>query len=225
RCSPSSPSASARSCCCGSSATRPRRRSPTGSGSPRCTCPGCSPRPSTGCARGWTPRPASAEPSTESGPGGWTMTGQPEHVVIVVAGLARFRTAQQLRAAALQGRISLVGAEPHPPYDRPPLSKQVLTGEWEPDRTFLAGPDTFDELGVRTHFGNPAVALRPGERDHELELADGAALHADAVVIATGLVARELPDQPAHVHTLRTLDDALALRATLESAKSLLVVG
>jgi len=153
------------------------------------------------------------------------MTGQPEHVVIVGAGLAGLRTAQQLRAAGLQGRISLVGAEPHPPYDRPPLSKQVLTGEWEPDRTFLAGPDTFDELGVRTHFGNPAVALRPGERDHELELADGAALHADAVVIATGLVARELPDQPAHVHTLRTLDDALALRATLESAKSLLVVG
>ena len=88
------------------------------------------------------------------------MTGQPEHVVIVGAGLAGLRTAQQLRAAGLQGRISLVGAEPHPPYDRPPLSKQVLTGEWEPDRTFLAGPDTFDELGVRTHFGNPAVALR-----------------------------------------------------------------
>jgi 3-phenylpropionate/trans-cinnamate dioxygenase ferredoxin reductase subunit len=153
------------------------------------------------------------------------MTGQPEHVVIVGAGLGGLRTAQQLRSAGLQGRISLVGAESHLPYDRPPLSKQVLTGEWHPERTALADPDTFDELGVRTHLGNPAVALRAGDRGHELELADGASLHGDAIVIATGLVARELPDQPAHVHTLRTLDDALALRATLETASSLLVVG
>src|SRR5688572_27138303 len=153
------------------------------------------------------------------------MSGQPEHVMIVGAGLGGLRTAQQLRSAGLQGRISLVGAESHLPYDRPPLSKQVLTGEWHPERTGLAEPDTFDELGVRTHLGNPAVALRPGDRGHELELADGAALHGDAIVIATGLVARELPDQPAHVHTLRTLDDALALRATLETASSLLVVG
>ncbi|GAA5132017.1 NAD(P)/FAD-dependent oxidoreductase [Pseudonocardia adelaidensis] len=153
------------------------------------------------------------------------MTGQPEHVVIVGAGLGGLRTAQQLRSAGLQGRISLVGAESRLPYDRPPLSKQVLTGEWEPARTALAGPETFDELGVRAHLGNPAVALRPGDRGHELELADGATLHGDAVVIATGLVARELPGQPAPVHTLRTLDDALALRATLETASSLLVVG
>jgi 3-phenylpropionate/trans-cinnamate dioxygenase ferredoxin reductase subunit len=153
------------------------------------------------------------------------MSGQPEHVMIVGAGIGGLRTAQQLRSAGMQGRISLVGAESHPPYDRPPLSKQVLTGEWGPERAGLAGPDTFDELGVRTHLGNPAVALRPGDQGHELELADGAALHGDAVVIATGLVARTLPDQPAHVHTLRTLDDALALRATLEKAESLLVVG
>jgi NADPH-dependent 2,4-dienoyl-CoA reductase/sulfur reductase-like enzyme len=153
------------------------------------------------------------------------MSGQPEHVMIVGAGLGGLRTAQQLRSAGMQGRISLVGAESHPPYDRPPLSKQLLTGEWGPERAGLAGPDTFDELGVRTHLGNPAVALRPGDRGHELELADGAALHGDAVVIATGLVARTLPDQPAHVHTLRTLDDALALRATLEKVESLLVVG
>jgi NADPH-dependent 2,4-dienoyl-CoA reductase/sulfur reductase-like enzyme len=153
------------------------------------------------------------------------MTGQPEHVVIVGAGLGGLRTAQQLRSAGMQGRISLVGAESHHPYDRPPLSKQLLTGEWGPERAGLAGPDSLDELGVRTHLGNPAVALHPGESGHELELADGAALHGDAVVIATGLVARALPDQPAHVHTLRTLDDALALRATLEKTASLLVVG
>ena len=66
-----------------------------------------------------------------------------------------------------------------------------------------------------------AVALRPGE----VELADGASLHADAIVVATGLAARTLPGQPTGVHTLRTLDDALALRAALERARSLLVIG
>jgi NADPH-dependent 2,4-dienoyl-CoA reductase/sulfur reductase-like enzyme len=153
------------------------------------------------------------------------MTGQPEHVVIVGAGLGGLRTAQQLRSAGYQGRISLVGAEPHNPYDRPPLSKQLLTGEWEPERAVLAGPDTFEDLGIRAHLGLPAVALLPGDGGHELELADGASLRGDAVVIATGLVARTLPDQPARVHTLRTLDDALALRAVLEDIESLLVVG
>ena len=66
-----------------------------------------------------------------------------------------------------------------------------------------------------------AVALRPGE----VELSDGASLHADAIVVATGLAARTLPGQPAGVHTLRTLDDALALRSALERASSLLVIG
>ena len=65
------------------------------------------------------------------------------------------------------------------------------------------------------------MALRPGE----VELSDGSTLHADAIVVATGLAARTLPDQPADVHTLRTLDDALALRAALDRASSLLVVG
>lgn len=153
------------------------------------------------------------------------MAGQPEHAVVVGAGLAGLRTAQQLRAAGFQGRLSMVGAEPHAPYDRPPLSKQVLTGEWEPDRTMLCEIAALDELGVRVHLGLEVVAMRHAEPGHELTLSDGAALHGDAVVIATGLVARTLPGQPAHVHTLRTLDDALALRATLARIGSLLIVG
>jgi NADPH-dependent 2,4-dienoyl-CoA reductase/sulfur reductase-like enzyme len=146
---------------------------------------------------------------------------QPEHVLVIGAGLGGLRTVEQLRGAGYQGRISLVGAEVHDPYDRPPLSKQVLTGDWEPERTRLRSSDELDELGVRTHLGLRAVALRSGE----VELSDGASLHGDAVVIATGLVARRLPGQPDGTHTLRTLDDALRLRTALETAESLLVVG
>ena len=146
---------------------------------------------------------------------------QPEHVLVVGAGLGGLRTVEQLRSAGFQGRISLVGDEQHAPYDRPPLSKQVLTGEWAPERTTLRSVEGLDDLGVRTHLGMRAVALRPGE----VELADGASLHADAIVVATGLAARTLPGQPTGVHTLRTLDDALALRAALERASSLLVIG
>jgi NADPH-dependent 2,4-dienoyl-CoA reductase/sulfur reductase-like enzyme len=149
------------------------------------------------------------------------VSAQPEHVLVIGAGLGGLRTAEQLRSAGFQGRISLVGAEPHPPYDRPPLSKQLLSGAWEPDRTLLSSVDALTELGVRSHLGRSAVALRPGV----VELSDGSALHGDAVVIATGLVARTLPGQPGTAHTLRTLDDALALRATLERVDSLLVVG
>ncbi|MBN9100794.1 MAG: FAD-dependent oxidoreductase [Pseudonocardia sp.] len=145
----------------------------------------------------------------------------PEHVLVVGAGLGGLRTVEQLRATGYEGRISLVGAEEHAPYDRPPLSKQVLTGDWEPERTGLRTVEELENLGVRTHLGLRAVALRPGE----VELSDGATLYADAIVVATGLVARRLPDQPASVHTLRTLDDALALRAQLEKIGSLLVVG
>src|SRR6201991_3243188 len=162
------------------------------------------------------------------------MTGQAEHVIVVGAGLGGLRTVEQLRSAGFQGRISLVGAEPHDPYDRPPLSKQILTGDWEAERTRLARRSELEDLGVRVHLGISAVALRPGGGNtswghgtsgHELELSDGATLHGDAVVIATGLVARTLPGQPEHVQTLRTLDDALALRTTLTKIESLLVVG
>lgn len=149
------------------------------------------------------------------------MTQQPEHVLVVGAGLGGLRTVEQLRAAGYQGRTSLVGAETHAPYDRPPLSKQVLTGEWEPERARLRTVEELEDLGVRAHLGVRAVALRPGE----IELSNGAVLYGDAIVVATGLVARELPDQPAYVHTLRTLDDALALRAELEKIGTLLVVG
>jgi NADPH-dependent 2,4-dienoyl-CoA reductase/sulfur reductase-like enzyme len=149
------------------------------------------------------------------------VSGGPEHVLVVGAGLGGIRTVEQLRQAGYEGRISLVGAEEHPPYDRPPLSKQLLAGDWEPERLALKDDAALEDLGVRLYLGLPAVALRPGE----VELADGSVLAADAIVLATGVVARRLPGQPDSVHTLRTLDDALALRAELDSASTLAVVG
>lgn len=149
---------------------------------------------------------------------------QPEHVLVVGAGLGGLRTVEHLRSAGYAGRISLVGAEPHAPYDRPPLSKQVLTGEWAPERARLREPDALDELGVRLHLGLAATALRVDD-GVEVELADGAVLHGDAAVVATGVEPRRLPGQPAGAAVLRTLDDALALKALLEDAGSLVVVG
>ncbi|MEU6884895.1 FAD-dependent oxidoreductase [Streptomyces viridosporus] len=149
------------------------------------------------------------------------MTGQPQHVVVVGAGLGGIRTAEQLRTAGFRGKISLVGAEQHLPYDRPPLSKQVLTGEWDPERIVLCDKARLDELGISARFGEPAVALHDGA----VELADGTRLQGDAIVAATGVAARRLPDQPDTARTLRTLDDTLALQNALATARSLLIVG
>jgi NADPH-dependent 2,4-dienoyl-CoA reductase/sulfur reductase-like enzyme len=145
----------------------------------------------------------------------------PDHVLVVGAGLAGLRTVEQLRQAGFEGRLSLVGDEAHPPYDRPPLSKQVLTGEWAPEKATLRSVEGLDELGVRAHLGLAAVALRPGE----VELSDGASLHADAIVVATGVEARRLPGQPDGALTLRSLEDSLALKAALGTASSVAIVG
>ncbi|MFJ9590792.1 NAD(P)/FAD-dependent oxidoreductase [Streptomyces acidicola] len=146
---------------------------------------------------------------------------QPEHVVVIGAGLGGVRTVEQLRNAGFQGAISLVGAEPHAPYDRPPLSKQILTGAHGPEDIVLLGADALKKLNVDMRLGVPVVALHEGV----VELADGTTIEADAFVIATGATPRRLPGQPDDVHTLRTLDDSLSLRSALRDATSLLVVG
>lgn len=144
-----------------------------------------------------------------------------EHIVVVGAGLAGLRTVEQLRAAGHTGRITLIGAEEHPPYDRPPLSKQVLTGAWEHTKTSLADEEKLAGLDVTCRFGTLAAGLD----GTTVRLADGTSVRGDAVVLATGVVARRLPGQPDGVHTLRTLGDSLALRDALAKARSLLVVG
>ncbi|MGH3915580.1 MAG: NAD(P)/FAD-dependent oxidoreductase [Pseudonocardiaceae bacterium] len=146
----------------------------------------------------------------------------PEHVVVVGAGLGGLRTVESLRTAGFSGHVSLVGDEPHPPYDRPPLSKEVLSGQWPEDRTLLRGGELSD-LDVSLHLGTAAV----GVDGVAVELADGTRMTYDTLVVATGVRPRRLPGQPDHprLHLLRTLEDCRALRDSMSRARSLLVVG
>ena len=138
-----------------------------------------------------------------------------ERVVVVGSSLAGVRVCGGLRAEGFEGTITLVGAESHVPYDRPPLSKKVLSGEWEPDRISLVRPEEFDKLQLQQRLGVPAVAL--STIDRVVTLGDGTQLHYDGLVIATGAATRKLPNQLEHesVFELRTLTDCLALRSRL----------
>ncbi|WP_206061287.1 NAD(P)/FAD-dependent oxidoreductase [Nonomuraea basaltis] len=149
----------------------------------------------------------------------------PGHVVIVGASAAGLSTAEALRRLGHQGRLTLVDAEPHLPYDRPPLSKQVLAGTWEPARTRLRTAAQLEALAAELVRGEPAVALDAARRT--VTTASGRVLRADAVVVATGLTPHRLPGQEGltGVHVLRSLDDALTLRAHLTAGARLVVVG
>ncbi|MHB1583732.1 MAG: FAD-dependent oxidoreductase, partial [Acidimicrobiales bacterium] len=132
--------------------------------------------------------------------------------VVVGASLAGLRAAETLRSEGFEGRLHLVGDELHLPYDRPPLSKQVLAGTWPPERVMLADRARLDGLRIELAAGQPAVALDPV--DCRVTLADGSVLDADGVVVATGASPRRLPgtEEGDTVTVLRTLDDATALR-------------
>ena len=148
-----------------------------------------------------------------------------QDIVVVGASLAGIRCAEALRRQGFDGRIALVGDEPHRPYDRPPLSKEVLRGERTPEQLALTKPEAFDALRLDLHLGARAQSLDLAARRVRLE--NGDALPFDGLVIATGARARTLPGAPplAGIHVLRTLDDALALRAELERSPRVAVVG
>ncbi len=149
-----------------------------------------------------------------------------EHVVIVGASLAGLRAAETLRGADFDGRITMIGGETHHPYDRPPLSKRLLSGEWEPDRIALRKPDQMDGLDLTWRTGARAVGLDVESRT--VLVGDGTHVEFDGLVIATGADPRTLPGQHAHdsAHVLRTLDDSLALRAEItDGDKRVVVIG
>lgn len=141
-------------------------------------------------------------------------------IVVVGAGMAGLQTVVALRAQGYAGPLTLVGAEPEAPYDRPPLSKQVLAGRQPPDAAAL----DVDDLGAEWRLGERATALDVDAR--RVTLAGGEALDFDGLVIATGAAPRRIPGWPDldGVHVLRTLDDSNALRAALTAAPRRLVV-
>jgi len=138
----------------------------------------------------------------------------PERIVVVGGGLAGLRTVEELRALGYAGSLTLVGAERRAPYDRPPLSKKVLTGALD-DTTLRAD---LSALGVDARLGEQAVAL-----GDEVVRTDAAEHRFDALMIATGASPVLLPG-PGPQRVLRTLDDALSLRDLLQPGAALAIV-
>ncbi len=144
-------------------------------------------------------------------------------VTVVGASLAGLTAARALRAHGYDGRIEIVGAERHRPYDRPPLSKEFLAGAVPAPHLALESAED-DALDLRWRLGRRAVRLDPAGRAVVLDT--GESLAGDGVVVATGARARQLPGpRLAGVHTLRTVDDALELRAALHPGARLVVIG
>ncbi|MEW2549447.1 FAD-dependent oxidoreductase [Streptomyces sp. NPDC047002] len=143
-----------------------------------------------------------------------------QRVVIVGAGMAGVQTAVALRECGHEGPVTVLGAETHPPYDRPPLSKAVLLGQAEGSAFDI----DFDALGVELRLGVEATGLRPGER--VVDTAAGPVPY-DALVLACGARPRTLPGASGvpGVHVLRTLDDVAVLRPLLQAQRDIAIVG
>ena len=139
----------------------------------------------------------------------------PKEIVVVGGGLAGLRTVEELRSGGYAGAITLIGAESRPPYDRPPLSKQLMTGAV--DDTSLRGE--LDSLGARILLGERATGLGAGVLH-----TDRGEYRFDRLVIATGARPVALPG-PGRQRFLRTLDDALDLRRALVPGTRLAIVG
>jgi 3-phenylpropionate/trans-cinnamate dioxygenase ferredoxin reductase component len=151
----------------------------------------------------------SASPVSPAGP------ARPERIVVVGGGLAGLRTVEELRARGYAGAVTLIGAEKRPPYDRPPLSKRLMAGELA-DTTLR---DDLDALGGEMRLGETATGLGRG-----MLRTDHGEHGFDRLVLATGATPVTLPGTgPQRV--LRTLDEALTLRALLRPGLRLAIVG
>ncbi|MBZ9708599.1 FAD-dependent oxidoreductase [Mesorhizobium sp. ESP7-2] len=159
--------------------------------------------------------PANASPGSDS------------TVVIVGAGQAGLSAAEKLRANGFAGSLVLIGEEPHPPYQRPPLSKDYLLGELERDRLKLKPEDWYAKHQITLRLGTGVVAIDRAPRS--LRFADGGTLAYDRLVLATGSRARTLPDAVsrglAGIFTIRSLADIDRLREVFDKGGRLLVIG
>ena len=147
---------------------------------------------------------------------------------MIGASLAGLRAAEEMKHEGHRGPVIIVGEEIHAPYDRPPLSKQLLSGKWDVGRIHHHAPDVLDTLGLEFRLGRRAVGLDTAARTVALD--DGNELAYDGLVVATGAVTRRLPGTEGmpNVWMLRTLDDCLGIRADLAAggdSPRLVVIG
>ncbi|MBB3659962.1 3-phenylpropionate/trans-cinnamate dioxygenase ferredoxin reductase subunit [Rhizobium sp. BK650] len=146
------------------------------------------------------------------------------HFVIIGAGECGARAAFALREKGFDGKITLVGSEMHPPYERPPLSKAGLLGAIDPK--FVAAQEAYAASNIRLLTGLTATGLDAAA--HTVALSDGSRLSYDRLLLATGASARSFPNAPSdssHIRSLRTHHDAATLRAMLQPGKRLAVIG
>lgn len=146
-------------------------------------------------------------------------------IVIIGGGQAGGRVALSLRERGFVGEVSIVAAEPYLPYERPPLSKELLTGATTPQAAFLADAARFADVGISVLTAVPATGIDPEKR--QVSLADGRRLDYDDLVLATGARPRQLvpSDADAPLPVLRSMDDALALRERLRAGSTLAIIG
>ncbi|MFS8038904.1 NAD(P)/FAD-dependent oxidoreductase [Xanthobacter sp. AM11] len=148
-----------------------------------------------------------------------------EHIVVVGAGQAAASLAMRLRNGGYSGPLTLVGDEPHPPYQRPPLSKLYLKREWTVDRLYLRPVEFWAGLGVALVTGRTVTAIDPAARTLQL---DGGAMAWSKLALATGTRPRPLPPEFARldgVFELRGLADADRLQGEIRPGRRLLVLG
>jgi 3-phenylpropionate/trans-cinnamate dioxygenase ferredoxin reductase subunit len=149
-----------------------------------------------------------------------------KRVVIVGAGLAGFTVARRLRELDYQGAISLFGNEAVAPYDRPPLSKDILKGEKTADDVRLQDRAFYEERDIQLHVSAQVTRIRPEDRTVEIGSEE---LGYDSLILATGATIRPLPDQMTRdlggIYGLRDLSDAQALEHAFRAARRVLVIG
>jgi NADPH-dependent 2,4-dienoyl-CoA reductase/sulfur reductase-like enzyme len=149
-----------------------------------------------------------------------------DSVVIVGAGHAGGRAAESIRQAGFKGRLVLIGDESHPPYERPPLSKEMLVSDFPPEKAYLAPTAAWAEKAIELRLGARAEGLDPAA--HRVRLVGGEALAYDRLLIATGGRVRmlSLPGSGlSGIHYIRTIKDSLALKAELKPGARLVVIG
>jgi 3-phenylpropionate/trans-cinnamate dioxygenase ferredoxin reductase subunit len=167
-----------------------------------------------------------AEELATAAPAAAVRTHRTEHFVVVGAGVTGGTAAATLREEGFEGTLSLIGSEPHYPYERPPLSKAFLRGEVPFEDALVHPPAYYRDHDIRTRFGLSAAAIDPGERT--VRLSDGETLHFDRMLIATGARNRRFPipglDLPG-VYDLRTVGEAEQIQLEMSPGRRVLVSG